>query len=213
MPNLYGDILSDIAAQVTGSVGLGGSANIGEHVAMFEAIHGSAPDIAGKDMANPSGLLLGAVQMLAHINDPRSATRVYNAWARTLEDGYHTGDIFREGASKKRVGTRDFAKAVIDRLGSVPSQIPPARFEQALPRETAHSLEKTHTSSPTRWTAPPQEKILHGVDIFLQWKAPGGPDALSERLRKAAAPVEKTMALKLITNRGVKVWPNGFSET
>lgn len=85
--NLYGDILSDVAAQIAGSVGLAGSANVGNHVAMFEAIHGSAPDIAGKKIANPSGLLNGAIQMLIHINQPESAMLIENAWLKTLEDG------------------------------------------------------------------------------------------------------------------------------
>ncbi len=89
MPNLYGDILSDVAAQITGSVGLGGSANIGDGFAMFEAIHGSAPDIAGKNIANPSGLLLGALQMLVHIGQKEIAERIQNAWLKTLEDGMH----------------------------------------------------------------------------------------------------------------------------
>ncbi|NBU65050.1 MAG: NADP-dependent isocitrate dehydrogenase, partial [Chloroflexia bacterium] len=87
MPNLYGDILSDVAAQITGSVGLAGSANIGEGFAMFEAIHGSAPRRAGQNMANPSGLLLGAVQMLVHIGQAEVAEKVQNAWLKTLEDG------------------------------------------------------------------------------------------------------------------------------
>src|SRR5712672_4787755 len=87
MPNLYGDVLSDVAAQIAGSVGLAGSANIGDNVAMFEAIHGSAPRRAGQNLANPSGLLLGAVLMLVHIDQPEVATRVHNAWLRTIEDG------------------------------------------------------------------------------------------------------------------------------
>src|SRR5690348_13352457 len=78
MPNLYGDILSDVAAQIAGSVGLAGSANIGEHVAMFEAIHGSAPRRAGQNLANPSGLLLGAVMMLVHLGLTEAAERVHN---------------------------------------------------------------------------------------------------------------------------------------
>src|SRR5207302_241287 len=77
MPNLYGDILSDVAAQIAGSVGLAGSANVGEKCAMFEAIHGSAPRRAGQNLANPSGLLLGAVLMLVHINQPEAAARVH----------------------------------------------------------------------------------------------------------------------------------------
>src|SRR6266851_5406555 len=92
MPNLYGDILSDVAAQIAGSVGLAGSANIGENISMFEAIHGSAPRRAGQNLANPSGLLLGAVMMLVHIGQPDIAAKVHNAWLRTLEDGVHTYD-------------------------------------------------------------------------------------------------------------------------
>src|ERR671925_469931 len=103
MPNLYGDILSDVAAQIAGSVGLAGSANIGEQAAMFEAIHGSAPRRAGQNLANPSGLLLGAVMMLVHINQADLSERVHNAWLRTLEDGMHTYDIFTEEYSKEKV--------------------------------------------------------------------------------------------------------------
>src|SRR5438045_5045218 len=99
MPNLYGDILSDVAAQIAGSVGLAGSANIGTQCAMFEAIHGSAPRRAGQNLANPSGLLLGGVLMLIHIGQQDVAERVHNAWLRTLEDGVHTYDVYKEGVS------------------------------------------------------------------------------------------------------------------
>ena len=116
MPNLYGDVLSDVAAQIAGSVGLAGSANIGANYAMFEAIHGSAPRRAGQNLANPSGLLLGAVQMLVHIDQTDIAERVHNAWLRTLEDGVHTYDIYTEGKSKQKVGTKEFAQAVVARL-------------------------------------------------------------------------------------------------
>ncbi|HSD72822.1 MAG TPA: NADP-dependent isocitrate dehydrogenase, partial [Thermoanaerobaculia bacterium] len=85
LPNLYGDILSDVAAQIAGSVGLAGSANIGERCAMFEAIHGSAPRRAGQNLANPSGLLLGAVMMLVHIGQPDVAEKVHNGWLKTIE--------------------------------------------------------------------------------------------------------------------------------
>src|SRR6476646_7043980 len=120
MPNLYGDVLSDVAAQIAGSVGLAGSANIGEHVSMFEAIHGSAPRRAGQNLANPSGLLLGAVMMLVHVGETEVAERVHNAWLRTLEDGIHTYDIYKEGVSKQKVGTKDFAEAVGGVLGQTP---------------------------------------------------------------------------------------------
>src|SRR4029077_14997171 len=120
LPNLYGDVLSDVAAQIAGSVGLAGSANIGEHIAMFEAIHGSAPRRAGQNLANPSGLFLGAVMMLVHVGLTDVAETVHNAWLKTIEDGVHTYDIFDERVSKEKVGTREFAEAVVKRLGQRP---------------------------------------------------------------------------------------------
>src|SRR5919106_725176 len=111
LPNLYGDVPSDVAAQIAGSVGLAGSANVGESIAMFEAIPGSAPRRGGQNVANPSGLLLGAVMMLVHIGQPDVAERVHNAWLRTLESGVHTYDIFDSSVSKEKVGTREFAQA------------------------------------------------------------------------------------------------------
>src|SRR5213594_2229416 len=99
MPNLYGDILSDVAAQIAGSVGLAGSSNIGDRCAMFEAIHGSAPRRAGQNVANPSGLLLASVLMLVHIDQPDVAEAVHNAWLKTIEDGVHTYDVYSEGTS------------------------------------------------------------------------------------------------------------------
>src|SRR3954466_8595397 len=130
MPNLYGDVLSDVAAQIAGSVGLAGSANIGENVAMFEAIHGSAPRRAGQNLANPSGLLLGAVMMLVHINQPDVAERVHNAWLRAVEDGIHTYDIYDERVSKQKVGTKEFAQAVVDRLGQRPQTLKGVEYTQ-----------------------------------------------------------------------------------
>src|SRR6266849_9303473 len=137
LPNLYGDILSDVAAQVAGSVGLAGSANIGDRCAMFEAIHGSAPRRAGQNLANPSGLLLGAVMMLVHINQPDIATLVHNAWLRTIEDGIHTYDIFAEGVSKQKVGTKEFADAVVARLGQEPQILKAVKYTSA-PTHISH---------------------------------------------------------------------------
>src|SRR6266545_3806924 len=127
MPNLYGDILSDVAAQIAGSVGLAGSANIGESCAMFEAIHGSAPRRAGQNVANPSGLLLASVMMLVHIGQPEVAGRVHNAWLKTIEDVIHTYDVYTEGTSAAKVGTREFAQAVVERLS-----VPGSRSEESL---------------------------------------------------------------------------------
>src|SRR6202140_2571406 len=147
MPNLYGDILSDVAAQIAGSVGLAGSANVGEACSMFEAIHGSAPRRAGQNLANPSGLLLGAVLMLVHIDQPEVAGRVHNAWLRTIEDGVHTYDIFAEGVSKKKVGTKEFACAVIARAGQKPNRLKPVSYAKNAPQTAGASSAVSSSSS------------------------------------------------------------------
>lgn len=201
LPNLYGDILSDVAAEVSGSVGLAGSANIGEGGAMFEAVHGSAPDIAGQNIANPSGLLLSAVKMLAHIGQGDVAERIHNAWLKTIEDGIHTVDIFNQRESRKQVGTREFAEAVIERLGQAPQELASARYSaEPMPQISYRRKEAAR-------------KELAGVDVFVHW--PGSdPQELATLLQRANDRGEGGgLELKLITNRGVKVYPEGFPET
>lgn len=187
-PNLYGDILSDIAADVAGSVGLAPSANIGPRAAMFEAIHGSAPDIAGQDIANPSGLLLAACMMLDHAGRGAAASRIRNAWNRAVEEGVATRDM--GGA----VGTQAFAQAVIDRLGQSPRQLKVAK--PAPPLKIVHPADVIST--------PPAVRECVGIDIFVQDRAPD-PNLLAAAL--LAVPVG-AFELKMITNRGVKVWPD-----
>ncbi|HEX8889556.1 MAG TPA: NADP-dependent isocitrate dehydrogenase [Pyrinomonadaceae bacterium] len=201
MPNLYGDVLSDVAAQIAGSVGLAGSANIGENVSMFEAIHGSAPRRAGQNLANPSGLLLGAVLMLVHINQADVAERVHNAWLRTIEDGVHTYDIYVEGVSHQKVGTKEFAEAVAARLGHMPQTLKAVHYN----KESGEAFSTTHSASEhTR-----AKKELVGVDVFLDWSE-GSANQLGETLAPLAG---DGLQLNMISNRGVKVWPGGNSET
>ncbi len=200
MPNLYGDILSDVAAQIAGSVGLAGSANIGAKYAMFEAIHGSAPRRAGQNLANPSGLLLGAVMMLVHIDQTDIAERVHNAWLRTIEDGVHTYDVYAEGVSKEKVGTREFAQAVVARLGQRPEKLKPARYTAA-PKQTPTG------AAPAALAA--AKKELVGVDVFLDWSA-GSAEELGHAVEKLNG---DGLRLKMIDNRGVKVYPGGFPDT
>ena len=200
--NLYGDILSDIAAEVSGSVGCAGSANIGDTVAMFEAIHGSAPLIAGKGIANPSGLLQGATQMLVYLGLPAVATRVQNAWLRTLEDGVHTADIFQAGKSKTLATTTEFADAVIARLGQRPDTLPAVDYEAAsLAGPSKLGRIEIKLSPPAR-----EEKTLVGVDVFID-----ANDRHAEHLAALAgkAAVTAGVELGLISNRGLKVWPDG----
>lgn len=195
VPNLYGDILSDVAAQIAGSVGLAGSANIGAQVAMFEAIHGSAPRRAGQDMANPSGLLLAAVQMLVHIGQGDIAANVQNAWLRTIEDGIHTYDLAHPDTTTEQVGTLAFAEAVIGRLGQLPEHLPVADLGD---------------SSPIRVEVAPKpaariEQI--GVDVFVRGEL--DPDDLAAAL----LPLAGDLRLAMISNRGQSVWPQGAPET
>ncbi|MBA2367455.1 MAG: NADP-dependent isocitrate dehydrogenase [Candidatus Protochlamydia sp.] len=198
MPNLYGDILSDVAAQIAGSVGLAGSANIGTSGAMFEAIHGSAPRRAGQNLANPSGLLLAAVQMLVHVGETDAAALIENAWLKTLEEGIHTYDIFKENTSKQKVGTQEFADAVINRLGQKPESLPQAQYMSA--NSIRHSDHSTHESS--------KSQELKGIDIFVRWE--GEATELAKLLQNAAG---QELQLKMISNRGVRVWPEKMPET
>jgi isocitrate dehydrogenase len=198
MPNLYGDVLSDVAAQITGSVGLAGSANIGETCAMFEAIHGSAPRLAGQNKANPSGLLQGAIMMLNHIGQTEVAEKVQHAWLKTIEDGIHTYDIYKEGTSKERVGTKEFAQAVIANMGQKPQQL-----------KTVNYAKGTALSLPRYQRRTPAKKELMGVDLFIHWSG-SNPDELAGVMQKIESSVAK---LTMITNRGIKVWPEGFEET
>jgi isocitrate dehydrogenase len=197
--NLYGDILSDIAGQVAGSVGISGSANIGARHAMFEAVHGSAPDIAGRGIANPSGLLQAAVQMLVHLGEGTVAERIANAWLATLESGIHTADLYREGLSEREVTTDEFTDAVIARLGQEPERLRPARFERRIV-----TIPELSSANVVRERA--------GIDVYLYWDQPGRSSAdLAERLEAAVA--GGPLVLTLITNRGVEVFPGGFPET
>ncbi len=197
LPNLYGDILSDVAAQIAGSVGLAGSANIGSEIAMFEAIHGSAPRRAGQDVANPSGLLLGAVQMLVHIGQGEAGARVHNAWLRTIEDGVHTYDIYDPAVSKARVGTAEFADAVIARLGEMPKTLKAASYPSSSERIVVRLSER-----------PRARKELVGIDVFVDSLQP--VETLARALEDSAGP---DLELVMITNRGQKVYPGGLPET
>lgn len=200
--NLYGDILSDMVAQIAGSVGLAGSANIGPKVSMFEAIHGSAPRRAGQNLANPSGLLHAGIMMMVHIGQPEVAERVHNAWLRTIEEGYHTYDIYQEGISREKVGTREFAQAVVRNLGKLPEHLKPVQY-------TREGQAPTGIRIPEYVRPAPAQKELVGVDVFVHW-LPGTPEELAERIQKHLPPHVK---LHMITNRGTVVWPGGVEET
>jgi isocitrate dehydrogenase len=198
MPNLYGDILSDVAAQIAGSVGLAGSANIGPEHAMFEAIHGSAPRRAGQNLANPSGLFLGAVQMLVHIGQTEAAGRAHNAWLKTIEEGIHTYDIFKDGTSRQKVGTREFAQAVAARVGQKPETLPTVTYKA--------TGAKINTNPP--YTRPKVDRKLVGVDLFVQFV--GKTADLAPKLQALDS---GNLKLQMVSSRGMAVWPEGFATT
>ncbi len=201
LPNLYGDILSDVAAQIAGSVGLAGSANVGETCAMFEAIHGSAPRRAGQNLANPSGLLLGGVMMMVHIGQPDVAERVHNAWLRTIEDGIHTYDIYEEGISKQKVGTKEFGEAIVARLGQKPEQLSAVSY-----RGGGGIVAGSNTV--TKQTATKRELV--GIDVFLYESKDRDPNHLGEAVSKVDG---DGLKMYLISNRGQKVWPGESTDT
>lgn len=190
--NLYGDIISDIAAEVSGSVGLAGSANIGDDFAMFEAIHGSAPDISGKGIANPSGLLNGAVMMLEYIGQGDVAAKIKNAWLRTIEDGIHTADIYKEGVSDSRVGTKKFAESVIANLGRVPQHF------------QAQKANKSERIVSREFKGEILAKKLLGTDIYLS-----APDANVDELAAQLSEMHPELKLEAISRKGLKLWPQG----
>lgn len=202
MPNLYGDILSDVAAQIAGSVGLAGSANIGTKYAMFEAIHGSAPRRAGQNLANPSGLLLGSVMMLVHLEQYDIAERVHNAFLRTLEDGIHTYDIAKEGKNPhttKQVGTREFGDAIVARLGKEPEKFKPVRYI-AVPKQAERAAKAAR---------PLPQRDLVGIDLFI-YNPPGDPSQVGRIMEALNG---GGLKLIMVSNRGVKVYPDGLKDT
>ncbi len=198
MPNLYGDILSDVAAQISGSVGIAGSANIGDRGAMFEAIHGSAPRRAGQNVANPSGLLLAGVMMLVYLGEGNVAERIHNGWLRTIESGIHTYDIYNEGISKEKVGTKEFADAVVKCLGQKPQHLPTVSYQAAKKITALHPLlERADV-----------KRELVGVDVFVHSR-----DSAASFVKSATAQQWAPLSLQMISNRGVRVWPEGHPET
>lgn len=207
LPNLQGDIVSDLCAGLVGGLGFAPSANIGKHISIFEAVHGTAPDIAGKGIANPTSLVLSGLMMLRHIGLTVSAAHIENALLATLESGTHTGDFGDKG--KPSVGTKEFTKAIIDRLGSTPKTVPAV----AVPEVAGGG--KTQAASLTRPPRPLGQTVIRtfrnvvtqvvGCDIYLD--SPLAPASLAEEMNRVCE--DTPFKLTLISNRGTQVWPTG----
>lgn len=189
--NLYGDIVSDVACEVAGSVGMAGSMNLGEGCAMFEAVHGSAPDIAGKGIANPSGLINAAILMLYHIGQSEVAAKIGNALLYTLENGQHTGDIAAD--KTKALSTQQFAQAMIANLGKGPSKLTPFAAGSG---KAVKMPQAAHTTQSKR------TKVLVGVDVFID-AADAKATTLGKLINKASTPA---LALSVMSSRGLAMF-------
>ncbi|MEL7483902.1 MAG: isocitrate/isopropylmalate family dehydrogenase [Planctomycetota bacterium] len=200
LPNLQGDIVSDLAAGLVGGLGFAPSANIGENVSIFEAVHGTAPDIAGQNKANPTSLLLSGLIMLRHIGLKRCAAQIENSLLYTLESGVHTGDVKGE---KDPVGTREFAESIAGNLGKTPSG------REAKPVPDAQELTFTPPSRPREnrlmRTFETSTNLIAGCDIYIDTLL-----APSDLANKLSSICEGTpFKLTMMSNRGTQVWPSG----
>ncbi|HKH62321.1 MAG TPA: NADP-dependent isocitrate dehydrogenase [Flavitalea sp.] len=198
LTNLQGDIVSDLCAGLVGGLGFAPSANIGDHISIFEAVHGTAPDIAGKNIANPTALLLSGISMLQHLGLTENAGIIENALLFTLESGVHTGDFGDK--SKAAVNTTQFAEAIIGNFGKSP-QVNPKPFVPNKPgTPTPLKLEKNAMMISIEIG---EEKIV-GVDLFIA--SDEQPDVIAKKCQRHGGVKFKLVS---VSNRGTQVWPTG----
>ena len=201
LPNLQGDIISDLCAGLVGGLGMAPSANIGEHISIFEAVHGTAPDIAGKDKANPTALLLSGLMMLRHLQINDRADMIEKALTWTLQKGYRTADLAQ--AKDNVLTTTQYAEAIIQNM-------PPLDTSIQVPRQLSDwkppVRPKVNIVMKTAGRKPEIEKTA-GVDLFID--APMNPVELATKLQAAVNSVEPKVKLVMLSNRGTQVWPTG----
>ncbi len=198
LTNLQGDIVSDLCAGLIGGLGFAPSANIGDHICIFEAVHGTAPDIAGKNLANPTALLLSGLGMLRHLGLMESSAMIENALLFTLESGVHTGDFGDK--SIKSLSTTEFASAIVNNFGKKPANNPKPAIANHYVTPTHFMLEK----NPMLESADTELETIIGVDMFIESNEQ--PTVIAEKLLKHTLDVFK---LVNISNRGTQVWPKG----
>lgn len=198
LTNLQGDIVSDLCAGLVGGLGFAPSANIGDHICIFEAVHGTAPDIAGKNIANPTALLLSGLAMLRHLGFMENAATIENALLYTLEQGIHTGDFGDK--SKASVNTTEFANAVIANFGKMPQLGAKPTSPNKPITPTVFKLEK----NPLIVSKEMQEETIVGVDMFIE--SIEQPMEIAQKCLKHTLDIFKLIT---ISNRGTQVWPKG----
>jgi isocitrate dehydrogenase len=202
MTNLQGDIISDLCAGLVGGLGFAPSANIGDHISIFEAVHGTAPDIAGKNIANPTALLLSGLAMLRHLGFMENAALIENALLFTLEQGVHTGDFGDK--SKPAVNTTEFAQAIINNFGRVPQH----GMKPSLPNQEVTTAVCHLDRNAMMVSKEPEEEKIVGVDMFIE--SLEQPEKIAEKCQHHGGVKFKLIN---ISNRGTQVWPTGSKYT
>ena len=202
LTNLQGDIMSDLCAGLVGGLGFAPSANIGDHISIFEAVHGTAPDIAGKNIANPTALLLSGVTMLRHLGLTENAAVIENALLYTLENGVHTGDFGDKRIPS--VNTTQFAEAVISNYGKKPEQGVKEVMANKPGTPTPFKLE--HNAMMV--SKEESNEIIGGVDMFIE--SSEQPEVIAQKCQHHGG---NKFNLISISNRGTQVWPTGSRYT
>ena len=198
LTNLQGDIVSDLCAGLIGGLGFAPSANIGDHICIFEAVHGTAPDIAGKNIANPTALLLSGITMLRHLGYMQNAAVIENALLFTLESGVHTGDFGDK--SKPSANTTQFAEAIISNFGKTPQ----VNVKPLLPNMPATPTIFKLDKNPMLVSKEMQEETIIGADIFIE--SAEQPEVIAAKCRQHGG---SKFNLINVSNRGTQVWPTG----
>lgn len=198
LTNLQGDIVSDLCAGLVGGLGFAPSANIGDHICIFEAVHGTAPDIAGKNIANPTALLLSGIAMLRHLGIMEKAVIIENSLLYTLETGIHTGDFGDKNIPP--VNTTRFVEAIIANFGKSPEK-GAKPYQADMPTTQTHF--KLDHNEMMESAGAEAEKIV-GVDFFIESNEQ--PITIANKCMRHAGVKFK---LVNISNRGTQVWPTG----
>ncbi len=198
LTNLQGDIVSDLCAGLVGGLGFAPSANIGDHICIFEAVHGTAPDIAGKNIANPTALLLSGISMLRHLGLMECAAMIENALLYTLEIGTHTGDFGDK--TKPSLNTTDFANAIISNFHKSPRLGAKPMLADMPITQTVFKLDK----NPMLESKEEHKESIIGVDLFIESNLQ--PLMLANKCMRHAGLKFKLVS---VSNRGTQVWPTG----
>ncbi len=203
LTNLQGDIISDLCAGLVGGLGFAPSANIGENISIFEAVHGTAPDIMGQNIANPTSLLLSGLMMLRFLGKMEQAALIENALLYTLEQGIHTGDFGDKNTPSQN--TTDFANAIIKNFGNAPKK---GKAKDLADIQTSFKAPVMPEHQKMMASPANTKENIVGVDVFIE------SELLASEIAESLKPkLRQGFKLVNISNRGTQVWPTGSNFT